>query len=277
MSLAVLVHGCDRYRLLFEGQQAFFNKYWDYQLPEARYYLGLETIDLEFPRFQTLHSGAGEWSDRLRALLEQISEPYVLYMQEDMWPVAPIQAPFFTELLSFALREQAPLIKLHSSNVYQTHPTGDAIQGLAVTLLDNDKSDYLMSHQITLWKREFLLEQLPKGEHPWRNERRGTKRLKKLSPRIFHLDYFAENGHPEINANHKEALRSAYATVSYNACFNDAAVPLIQELLKDPAHRDYALRCETHIQKGLTHDGRPRPHKEDVIKKLKKRLRNWLS
>ena len=84
-------------------------------------------------------------------------------------------------------------IRVEGADVYQTIPTDLFIEGFNVATIDNAASRYLMSHQVTLWNKAFLLEQLHRNEHPWRNERRGTKRLKKLNPVIQHIDYFAEN------------------------------------------------------------------------------------
>ena len=124
-------------------------------------------------------------------------------MQEDMWLNKNVNANFFKQLFDAAIANSWQQVKLHSSEVYITKPTAQFIEGFNIAIVDNKRSGYLMSHQATLWNKDFLLEQLPKNEHPWRNERKGTKRLKKKNPVIYHIDYFAENGKPEINPNQK--------------------------------------------------------------------------
>jgi len=147
------------------------------------------------------------------------------------------------------------------------------IEGFNIAKLDNRASDYLMSHQVTLWDKKFLSLQLKKNEHPWRNERRGTKRLKRLNPEIFHVDYFSENGKPEINANNSPIKRSEYQTVSINGTLNSNVLPFISILRNGTSNeREYAEKLYFHYEKQLTHDGKTKPRKEDVFKKIK----NWL-
>lgn len=269
--VALLVHTCDRYRFLYQGFAYFFQKHWDPAI-NCRCYFATEEIEVSIPGFNTIHSGKGEWADRLRFLLEQrITERYVIYMQEDMWLNAPVSSSFFNQLFDLVRRNGWKQVKLGSSSVYHTRPTDQYIDGFNIALLDNQASGYLMSHQITVWDREFLIRQLYKGEHPWRNERRGTKRLKKLNPQIYHADYFAENGEPPINQNHPGIIRSGYRTVSANSMLQDNVLPYVTELQQvGPSEQAYAAELLHHHQAQLTHDGLPKPRKEDIFKKIKK-------
>ncbi len=271
--IALLVHSCDRYEFLYKGFEIFFSKYWDLKI-EANYYFATEEKNVSIENFTNIHSGKGEWADRLKFLLEEkIPEDYILYFQEDMWLNKKVNANFFNQLFEKAIHSKWQQVKLHSAAVYQTNTTGDFIEGFDLTVLDNKDSDFLMSHQVTLWNKEFLLKQLKKKEHPWRNERKGTKRLKALNPKIIHVDYFAENGQKEINNNNNPVLRSEYQTVSMNGLLNDNVQPFIEELLKDdPGHHAYAHQLKYNYDHHLTHDGKPKPRKVDIFKKTK----NWL-
>jgi hypothetical protein len=227
---ALLVHTCDRYRFLYPGFSYFFNQNWDFAT-NCRYYFATEEANIDLLHFRNIHSGKGEWSDRLRYLLQEvITEKYVLYFQEDMWLQKPVSSSFLNELIILAQQFDWKQVKLGSADIYKTRPTPYYIDGFNITVLKNAASDYLMSHQVTLWDREFLIQQLHKGEHPWRNERRGTKRLKKLDPEIYHIDYFAENGQAAINNNLPGALRSEYHTVSANSMLQANVLPYIKQL-----------------------------------------------
>jgi hypothetical protein len=272
--IALLVHSCDRYEFLYKGFEIFFNRYWDFEVP-CRYYFATEEKETEIKEFQNVRSGRGQWSDRLALLLrEKIQERYVLYFQEDMWLTKKINPVFFRRLFELAKEQDWKQVKLHSSEIYKTSKTKYNIEGFNIAQVDNRKSHFLMSHQVTLWEREFFLAQLFKGEHPWRNERKGTKRLKKLDPAIFHADYFAENGKPEINENDHPLGRSEYFTVSENGMLNNSVVPFI-DLLRTGAgtEKEYAAQLEHHFTNRLTHDGRARPKKTDPFKRLK----NWMT
>ena len=273
-TVALLVHSCDRYRFLYHGFEYFFNKYWPKEI-NCKYYFATEKINVEIKGFENIRSGQGEWSDRLRTLLQKIEEPYILYFQEDMWLSKPVDARFFEQLFFLCQQQQWQQVKLHSSEVYKTIPTDLFISGLKISKLDNEASDFLMSHQVTLWYRQFLLHQMAKSEHPWRNERRATKRLRKINPDIYHIDYFAENGKDAINPNRPDSNRSEYFTVSINSTLNSFTLPYIAALKAgSTADNDYADQLENHYQNGLTHDGLPRPRKEDIFQKIKRRLRN---
>jgi len=270
--IALIVHACDRYQLLFKGFNYFFTKHWNFE-GDINYYFATEEISTDLPLFKNIQSGKGEWSDRLRILLEKLNEPYILYFQEDMWLNKKVEGSFFEQLNSFLEKEKPLLVKLHSSEVYKTNPSSQFINGLNISILDNAESDFLMSHQVSVWDRVFLIEQLKKNEHPWRSERRGTKRLKKIDPTIYHIDLFSENGKAPINKNNNETNRSAYATVSANAVFYDAVEPYLEVLKADPAIQEYGKKLAYNYLNEITHDGKAKPRKVGFFKKVKNVLR----
>jgi hypothetical protein len=272
--VALLVHACDRYEFLYKGFESFFSRHWNFSIP-CSYYFATEEKEVEIKGFQNIRSGKGQWTDRLAVLLNKIPEDYVLYFQEDMWLNKDVNEVFFNQLFEITVENEWKQVKLHSSEVYKTLPTDIFIEGFNIAKVDILASEYLMSHQVTLWNKGFLLDQLPKGEHPWRNERKGTKRLKELNPRIFHVDYFAENGKPEINRNNHPVKRSEYRTVSVNGTLNSDVVSFISVLRQgSDDEKQYAEKLFFHFENGLTHDGKPKPRKEDIFKKVKNWIRN---
>jgi hypothetical protein len=272
-NVALLVHACDRYEFLYKGFDYFFSKNWNFKIP-CHYYFATEVKDAEVNGFENIKSGKGEWADRLAILLNGMKEEYVLYFQEDMWLSKPVNADFFSGLFDFAKENNCQQIKLHSSDVYKTIATENVIEGFNISTIDNKVSDFLMSHQVTLWKKDFLLAQLYKKEHPWRNERKGTKRLKKLNPVIHHTDYFSENGSKEINQNKKPVQRSEYYAVSFNSTLNDNAPQFIKKLNSGKKEdKVYAAELQNHYDNSLTHDGKAKPKKTDLFKRFK----TWFS
>lgn len=271
-NVAVLVHACDRYEFLYKGFETFFSRYWDFGIP-CSYYFATEEKAIDVKGFHNIQSGKGQWSDRLLILLNKIPEDYILYFQEDMWLSKDVKSIFFEELFQLTINNNWKQVKLHSSGVYKTTATSFFAAGFNIAKLDNEASDFLMSHQVTLWNKKFLSGQLLKDEHPWRNERKGTKRLKKLNPEIFHADYFAENGHPEININNHPFGRSEYYSISINGTLNDRICAFISILNKgNEDEKKYAAALLFHYENQLTHDGKPKPRKEDIFKKIKNRM-----
>jgi hypothetical protein len=271
---ALLVHACDRYEFLYPGFEYFFSRHWDFTIP-CSYYFATEQKPATVKGFTNIMSGPGEWADRLRHLLtEKIKERYILFFQEDMWLTKDVNPNFFKQLFREVEANKWKLVKLHSSGVYKTIPTEIFIEGFNLAKLDNEESDYLMSHQVSIWDREFLAQQLKKGEHPWRNERRGTKRLRRMDPEIIQVDYFSENGSAEINENRNPIMRSGYNTISVNATLNHNIKPYIQELQSgSEEEKDYARQLLHHYENEITHDGKPKPRKLDIFQKLKENFR----
>lgn len=271
--IALLVHSCDRYELLFTGFAYFFARHWDFDTA-CTYYFATEEKQPPLPGFRVVQSGKGAWADRLaRLLTEQVAEEYVLYFQEDMWLNKPVDARCLNELFELAQQNDWQQVKLHSSAVYQTVPTSATVAGFVVAEVNKATSGFLMSHQVTLWNKAFLLQQLKSNEHPWRNERNGTKRLRTTKAQILQVDYFAENGNPALNENRNLLPRSEYQTISINGTLNGNVLPYIQVLWAGGARQlAYAAELTHHYAHGLTHDGNPKPRKEDVFK----RLMTWL-
>jgi hypothetical protein len=269
---ALLVHSCDRYELLYKGFQFFFNKYWDFNVP-CSYYFATEEKKISIKNFENILSGKGEWSDRLITLLQKIPEDYIIYFQEDMWLNKSIDSSFFQQLFDMIIENKWNQVKLHSSDVYKTESTNMFINGFNIAKLDNKQSKFLMSHQITVWNKQFLISLLKTNEHPWRNERRATKRIRKIDPEIIHIDYFAENGYREINNNKSDISRSCYYSISVNGILNERSEPFIKELIKESneSDREYGLKLEHNFRNMLTHDGLQKPRKVDVFKRIK----NW--
>lgn len=270
-NIALIVHTCDRYELLFKGFEYFFLKNWNFEIPVS-YYFATEEKSVDIRNFKNIRSGKGEWSNRLSILLDQIEEEYVIYFQEDMWLNKPVDKEFFNELFKLTIQNKWQLVKLNSSAVFKTNRRELFIKGFNVSVLDNKKSGFLMSHQVSLWDKAFLKQQLKAKEHPWRNERKGTKRLRKLDPEIFHIDYFAENGNAPINENTSDIIRSEYQSISFNATLNHNAAPFLEELKSVPHLSAYANKLIHNYEHKITHDGKPKPLKKDLFKRIK----NWI-
>lgn len=269
--IALIVHTCDRYQLLYPGFEYFFKRNWPFYEVNIKYYFLTEEADYQSDLFTNIKTGKGEWSDRLLNGLNQIPESYIIYFQEDMWLSRPVTGDTIVKTIKFAVDKGVNLFKLSSNNVYNTTSTGNYIDGLSVSVLNNKESKFLMSHQVSIWKKSFLAEQLQHHEHPWRNEREGTKRLRALNSKIYHIDLLSENGQSAINNNGKHLKPGRYYTVSQNAQLNSAALPFIEGLKQatDEATQQYGLKLEHNYTHGITHDGASKPRKDDVFKKIK--------
>ena len=63
-----------------------------------------------------------------------------------------------------------------------------ALGGFELFKVNKYTSEYLLSHQVSLWSRTFLESCLLKGESAWENELLGTERIRKQRVNLFYLD-----------------------------------------------------------------------------------------
>jgi hypothetical protein len=171
MNCSVLVHTFNGYRHLWPGFAEAFKKHWSNDQPFIPIYFGTD-IEPENPyplhAGETILSGPGEWSDRLRSLLSKINTDYVLYIQEDMFLTS---GPRMVKMMRIA--EEKQLLRLQISPINQFY----TLHGSELPLFFHPSSKYLVSHQPSIWRKDFLLSCLKPGESPWVNEYEGTKRL----------------------------------------------------------------------------------------------------
>lgn len=171
MNISLLIHTFNQYEHFWDGFLAGFHQNVFYDMP---CYLGTDTKEHgnhELGDVKMLYSGLGEWSDRLKSLVTQIDTDYVLYIQEDMWPCDyPPDLEILTKIV-----EQKNLFRLHIAPVNQFY----SLYGHKIPLFFHQTSKYLVSHQPSIWRKDFLLQCLEVGETPWVNEYEATKRIGK--------------------------------------------------------------------------------------------------
>lgn len=269
-NIAILIFACDRYELLFKGFNYFFDKNWDNSISLKKYFV-TEEKDFYTQGYINIKSGIGEWSNRLKKVLNQIVEDYVIFLQEDMWFNREVPQGVLPQILDYIQNNELQLVKLHSSEVYKTKGLDISFSGFMLSEVIKEESDFLMSHQVSVWKKDFLYAQLKDNEHPWRNERKGTKRLKKSKHRIFQIDLLSENGKNPINHNANGIEPGQYQTISVNACIHSKAKTFISELQQD--YPEYAEKLNYNLENKLTHDGKNKPREEDFFKKMITKLR----
>ncbi|SFW39784.1 hypothetical protein [Cellulophaga fucicola] len=267
---AILIFACDGYELLFEGFNYFFNKHWGDNSTLKKYF-STEEKDISIDGYINLKSGSGQWTNRLKKVLNQIEEEYVIFIQEDMWFSKKVPTDILHQIISYVEGNDLKLVKLHSSEAYKTEATSIDFSGYTLSEAIKKESNFLMSHQISIWNKDFLYEQLKDNEHPWRNERRGSKRLKKSKQKIYQIDLLSENGKSPINENQFEIEPGEYQTISANACIQPKAIKFITELKK--VNSQYSNKLEYNMLNKVTHDGKKKPRKEDFHKKLIRKIR----
>jgi hypothetical protein len=125
--------------------------------------------------------------------LKELNEEYVIYLQEDFWFKSKVDIDKILKLIKFSIDYKLPLLKLHDEEVYILENTDKNIDGQFIKYV-NKNSDYLLSHAISIWKKDFLIECLnvPNMESPWDNEIKGSFRLRKNKElKIYQYNMFS--------------------------------------------------------------------------------------
>lgn len=185
--LTVFVHTTDTFEDCWGPFFALLERYW----PNRRARVLLNTQFKEFksndPSIQSAKVGnpsrfdlKRSWSCRLRAGLEQVGTPYVLYLQEDYF----LNAPVDTQMLLCCLHEvdkgNADYVGFYSSEPESTlTPIDDALAEVP------QKANYRLCTQAGLWRKTTLLKYTVPGESVWQWERYGSRRAHRGSERFL--------------------------------------------------------------------------------------------
>ena len=222
--ICVLVQTCDAYSHFWNGWYKMFDRFWDFNLDWQIYFCN-EEVDLPFndERIKQIKTGKSKqylgtesrewlptfggpkqidegWSDRLLHMLKSVDTKYILYFQEDQWPKFKIDKELFSDLASFCQSYDVSALKLHRINrLDQTQRLETDIYIKNKKLIQwGSESEWLVSHQPTIWNREFLIDLTIKGEGFRDNEYAATERLKEKYkdnfPKIYSYnhDWFYE-------------------------------------------------------------------------------------
>lgn len=167
---AVLVPSCDAYADLWRPFFTLFWRHWaDCPFPV---HLGVNEGGFADPRVRTLPGAHGtNWTNRVRDQVTTLRAPYVLLMLEDFFLQAPIDTLAVARHLR-ALRDLGGhMVRLVArpgprASVPGHEDIGDIPPG----------TDYRVSTQAAIWRRESLLDLMRTGETIWEFELRGSRR-----------------------------------------------------------------------------------------------------
>jgi hypothetical protein len=227
---AFVFHSCDAYEVLYKGCIYYFNKYWSSEIPVTKYFI-TEEKDVHFAGFKNIKSGTGAWTSRLHHAVSQIDEPYIIYFQEDYWLTQKVEPSYFEKIMAAVEKLNPALLKLHDqTGDYKFLENAEVeVEGLSMKRLDVGKSDFILSHRASIWRKDFFLNQLILKESPWQNEMFGTQRLRKTSEKIYMLDYLRDNEKGKIDSPDF----SHYYTVAESGKLNHFTSYFIENIKKD--------------------------------------------
>jgi FkbM family methyltransferase len=194
--ITVIVQTCDKYENIWNGWYASFSKFWTWETGWPVYFCN-EEKDLPFndSRINQIKSPKSEnadgFSTRLIDILSKVKTKYVLYLQEDMWLMNKLDPRTLKESLYKMRYNDWNGLRIHEKIwlSYELMKTNQFVNGRRI-LKSKSTSEWLLSHNASIWNREFLLSQMEPEENPWKNEINGTVRIcnKYTDPKIYHLN-----------------------------------------------------------------------------------------
>ena len=170
-SIAVLVSSCDRFFDAWRPFHAFLQKFWS-DCP-LEIFLITNELEVRSPRLRSLAIGPDRgWSSNLLVALDQITHPYLLYLQEDYFLTAPVNRAQLAQDFAEAIEAGAASLcfRARSEPDAGFQPLNDRFGVVPLN------SDGRTRCQVTLWKKSALQEILRPGETAWNFEARGSAR-----------------------------------------------------------------------------------------------------
>ena len=164
--LGVLVHSFDGYKRFWQPAAYFAERNLPTDLPA---YFASERLPFEAPSWRPITTGTGAFGDRmLRAVKAMRREgfDFVLYLQEDMWVIEPVDADEMAELVAVMDAYRIDALKLAVQ--WDPPPEVDDLgrhcgpvgEGSAAKFRWFGAHPYVFSHHPTVFRVDFLLEAL---------------------------------------------------------------------------------------------------------------------
>jgi hypothetical protein len=171
--VAVLVSSCDAFFDAWRPFAFFFRKFWnDCPFPV---YLIANRLEVRSRWMRLIRVGRDKgWASNMIGALRKISQPYVLYMQEDYFLTGPVRRGQLAADFAFSYERNAASFCFYGRSTLETN-----FEWLndSYGVVPRDSNGRTRC-QVTLWKREVLASALREGETAWNMEARGSDRVR---------------------------------------------------------------------------------------------------
>lgn len=174
-SVAIIVSSCDAFFDAWRPFVFFFRKHWsDCPFP---IFLIVNRLRVRSNFIQAIPVGPDrDWAANMHVALKQITQPYVLYLQEDYFLNGLVKREQLAADFAYAFERDAASFCFYGRSQLERD---------FVTLNDRfgivpRESDGRTRLQATLWKREVLQSALRPGETAWNMEARASERTRDL-------------------------------------------------------------------------------------------------
>lgn len=174
-SVAIVVSSCDAFFDAWRPFVFFFRKHWgDCPFPA---YLIVNRLRVRSSVFQPIAVGPDrDWAANMEVALNQISQPYILYFQEDYFLNGPVRSEQLASDFAYAFANDAASFCFYGRSKLE-HDFTPLNDRYGIVPRDSDGRTRL---QVTLWKKSVLQSALRPGESAWNMEARASERTRDL-------------------------------------------------------------------------------------------------
>jgi hypothetical protein len=183
--LTVFVNTSDNFEDCWDPFFKLFHLYW----PNCPYKIVLNTEKKDY-KFKGLsitcskvsfgeHGRLG-WSECLERALDQITTPYIFYIQEDYFLEAPVRSDMFDELFHQMRLAEIDMLQLRPA--IAALPMKPPSSPLIWSVPQNAK--WRINLQVGIWKKDILKSQIRRHETPWQLESYGSFRSRRMNEKI---------------------------------------------------------------------------------------------
>lgn len=206
----ILIGTCDKYKFLWDKFVTIFNRYWDSDIQIDKYFLS-ETIKPEFEGFKAFTPGTVPYSGCIKYALDNISTPYVLWMQDDYFLRKIISKKQFQYYFDIIETQGVDRFCFNRYKHHTKYYTLNHLNGSLYQMAQN--SNYSISMQASIWNVEFFKSCLntTSSENPWEFEVNGTNRLN--SSYNHKIIYEVTDDYWYQEAMHKGNFTNEYNTI----------------------------------------------------------------
>jgi uncharacterized protein YcfL len=134
-------------------------------------------------------------------------------MQEDMWLKRNLDNQLLNDLIKFMDDVNANSVRIHAKlfyyDGYLMEPTEHFIKGQR--MLKNVGGD-ILSHNATIWRKDYILQHQVEGEDPWVNEREGSRRMSSDNNNNYHynIHWYCQPGIADKGEQSQESIVYAH-------------------------------------------------------------------
>jgi len=227
IDLSLLVHTCDSYERFWNGMFYTLDSYWNYdyipvyfaneEKPMTDIIINCKGTpyrpDSKIKQILTGKTDRNGFSTRFIEAVKQVPTKYVLYIQEDMWLKRKLDDVLLDDLIKFMDETNADSIRLHAKlfyyDGYLMEPTEHFIKGQR--MLKNVGGD-ILSHNATIWRKDYILQHQVEGEDPWVNEREGSRRMSSDNKNNYHynIHWYCQPGIADKGEQSQESIVYAH-------------------------------------------------------------------